>query len=56
MTGNSEKLLEVAEDTTATADALMNKIDKELKSIKYQSFGKMKTKKGGKKDDVVNKL
>ena len=56
MTGKSEKLLEIAEDTTADADYLMNKLDKELKSIKYQAFGKVKIKKGGTKSDVVDDL
>lgn len=56
ITGKSEKLLEIAEDTTANADDLMKKLDKELKSIKYQAFGKVNIKKGGTKYDVVDNL
>ena len=56
MTGNSRKLLEVAEDTSADTDALMIKIDKELESIKHQVFGKVKVKKGKSKADTVEEL
>ena len=56
LTDDSEKLWEVAHGTCEDPDMLMKSIDKELKSIKFKAFGKVKEKTSKKVSSQVETL
>ena len=52
LTNSNEKFDQIAKSETNDADSIMNSIDKELNSIKYKCFGKVKIRKKANVDKI----